>query len=142
MSDKLLEVVTGIRSGKYTNRVDLSSAGLDQFPHELFEIADTLEILNLGNNRIKSLPSGLERLTKLRVLFFGQNEFECVPAELSQLRALTMVSFKSNRVAAVHEDALSPSINWLILSDNRIEGMVHMFIESCDNHRLLFRSTA
>jgi hypothetical protein len=36
--------------------------------------------------------------------------------------SLTMVGFKSNWIAEIAETALPPSIRWLILTDNRLEG--------------------
>ena len=53
--------------------------------------------------------------------FFLGNAFERVPEVLGRLPELFMVSFKACAVREVSEDALAPSLGWLILSDNRIE---------------------
>jgi len=39
---------------------------------------------------------------------------------LGGLRSLFMLSFKSNAVTCVSQGSLSPTIGWLILTDNRI----------------------
>lgn len=43
-------------------RLDLA-CGLTEFPREIFELADSLEILNLTGNALSSLPDDLHRLT-------------------------------------------------------------------------------
>ena len=49
-------------------RLDLS-CGLTEFPREIFDLADSLEILNLSGNQLSSLPDDLPRLHKLRIIF-------------------------------------------------------------------------
>ena len=111
-----------LRSGKLegATRLDLSY-GLTEVPEEVFELADTLEILNLSNNRLTDLPDELARLTKLRILFCSQNDFQHLPPVIGKLPALRMLGFKSNRIGMVGEESLPPSLRWLILTDNRIE---------------------
>ena len=59
-------------------RLDLS-CGLTEFPREIFELADSLEILNLSGNALSSLPDDLHRLPHLRVLFCSDNAFTELP---------------------------------------------------------------
>lgn len=122
MVSKLDQVLCEIEAGVLLTRVDLTNCNLTEVPRQLFALKDTLEILNLGNNRIKTLPDDIGCFTKLRILFFGQNDFEYIPAHLGELKALKMVSFKSNKVKSIHDDAFNSTVNWLILSDNKIEG--------------------
>ena len=103
-------------------RVDLS-AGLTEFPREVFALAETLEVLNLSGNALSSLPDDLPRLHRLRVLFCSGNRFSELPAVLGQCPQLQMVGFKSNRIEQVPDDALPPALRWLILTDNRIEAL-------------------
>ena len=49
-------------------RLDLS-CGLTEFPRGIFDLADSLEILNLSGNALTSLPDELPRLHKLRIIF-------------------------------------------------------------------------
>jgi len=116
MSDPLSKIRSGQLAG--ATRIDLS-CGLTEFPREIFELADTLEVLNLTGNRLSELPDDLPRLSKLKILFCSANEFRQLPAVVGRCPALEMIGFKSNRIGSVTE--LPPSLRWLILTDNRLE---------------------
>lgn len=113
------EALPLLRSGKLagTRRLDLS-CGLKEFPEEIFDLADSLEVLNLTGNRLSELPDDLPRLKKLRILFCSENDFRHLPPVLSRCAGLSMIGFKSNRIEEVTE--LPPSLRWLILTDNLI----------------------
>lgn len=100
-------------------RLDLS-CGLTEFPREIFELAGSLEILNLSGNALHSLPDDLHRLPHLRVLFCSDNRFTELPACLGQCAQLSMIGFKANQISHVPAAALPPRLRWLILTDNRI----------------------
>lgn len=100
-------------------RLDLS-ADLEDFPEEIFALADSLEVLNLSGNRLRTLPAELPRLRKLRVLFCSANPFERVPEVLGDCPRLEMVGFKSCRIDELPAAALPPRLRWLILTDNRL----------------------
>jgi len=108
-----------LRAGKLAGiqRLDLS-CGLTEFPQEIFDLADSLEILNLTGNRLSDLPDELPRLRKLRVIFCSENDFKHLPPVLAECPGLSMIGFKSNRIGEV--TALPPTLRWLILTDNRI----------------------
>ena len=105
-----------------TSRLDLS-AGLTQFPEAIFELADSLEVLNLSGNRLSSLPDDLPRLKKLRILFCSNNAFDEVPAVLGDCHTLDMVGFKGGRIRRLPAAALPPKLRCLILTDNRLEAL-------------------
>lgn len=123
MSSKLQSVLSIIAAGERPTKVDLSNCGLSEFPRELLELADCLEVLNMGGNHLTTLPQDISAFTKLRILFFAGNDFETIPEELGSIKTLFMLSFKSNKLKAVPYNSLSPSIYWLILTDNAIEGI-------------------
>ena len=100
-------------------RLDLA-CGLTEFPREIFELADTLEILNLTGNALSSLPDDLHRLKHLRVLFCSDNAFTELPECLGQCSNLSMIGFKANQISRVPAAALPPQLRWLILTDNVI----------------------
>lgn len=111
-----------LRSGELAGieRLDLS-ADLGEFPREIFALADSLEVLNLSGNRLRSLPHDLPRLHRLKVIFCSDNAFESLPDVLGDCPQLEMVGFKANRIERVAAAALPPQLRWLILTDNRIE---------------------
>lgn len=100
-------------------RLDLS-CGLTEFPEEIFDLANSLEILNLSGNKLSGLPDDLPRLHKLRIIFCSDNLFTELPTVLGQCKNLTMLGFKANLISSVPDEALAPTLRWLILTDNRI----------------------
>ena len=111
-----------LRSGALAGakRLDLS-CGLTRLPDEVFELADTLEVLNLSGNRLTDLPPQMGRLRKLKIIFGSNNLFEQVPESLGECEALQVVGFKATRIRRVSGSALPPRLRWLILTDNAIE---------------------
>ena len=111
-----------LRAGQLagTRRLTLA-CGLSEFPREIFDLADTLEILDLSGNALSELPADLPRLHKLRILFCSDNQFTELPTVLGQCAHLSMIGFKANQIRTVPGAALSPSLRWLILTDNQIE---------------------
>lgn len=113
-----------LRAGQLagTTRLDLA-AGLTEFPREIFDLADSLEILNLSGNALAALPADLPRLRKLRIIFCSDNQFTTLPAVLGQCPALSMIGFKANRIQTLPATALPSGLRWLILTDNQLESL-------------------
>ncbi|RZK22386.1 MAG: protein kinase [Hymenobacter sp.] len=119
-----MHTLAQLRAGQLlgATRVDLS-AGLTEFPRELFDLADSLEILNLSGNALAALPDDLPRLHKLRVLFCSDNQFAAVPEVLGQCAQLSMIGFKANQIRTLPAAALPPQLRWLILTDNQLAAL-------------------
>ncbi len=116
-----LNTLEDLRAGKLAGSRRLKLAcGLSEFPREIFDLAETLEILDLSGNALSSLPDDLPRLGKLRILFCSNNPFAELPAVIGQCAALEMVGFKANRIETVPAAALPANLRWLILTDNQI----------------------
>ena len=96
-------------------------AGLREFPREILDMADTLEILDISGNQFTSLPDDFHRLHKLKVLFCSDNQFTALPEVLGRCVSLTMVGFRNNQIREVSAAALPPNLRWLILTGNQIE---------------------
>ncbi|MFM0261187.1 leucine-rich repeat-containing protein kinase family protein [Paraburkholderia sediminicola] len=113
-----------LRAGQLagTRRLRLA-CGLSEFPREIFDLADTLEVLDLSGNALSRLPDDLPRLSKLRIIFASDNPFTELPEVLGQCSQLSMVGFKANRIRTVSGQSLPPLLRWLILTDNEIEAL-------------------
>lgn len=119
-----MDTLSLLRSGKLvgSRRLDLS-CGLKQFPAEIYDLADSLEILNLSGNALSSLPDDLARLHKLRVIFCSDNQFTEVPEVLGECALLDMVGFKANQIRHLPAASLPEQLRWLILTDNQLSAL-------------------
>ena len=102
-------------------RLDLRGCALTALPHEVFGLADTLQVLDLSDNALTDLPAALAGLHRLQVLFASGNPFTTLPPVLGRCPALQLAGFKTCRIDTVPADALPPTLRWLILTDNRID---------------------
>jgi hypothetical protein len=101
------------------------SCELKQFPEELFQLTDTLEVLDLSGNQLSSLPKDFTRFKKLKIAFFSDNLFTEFPEVLGACAALQMIGFKANKIAHVPENSIPVGTRWLILTNNCIEQLPH-----------------
>ena len=120
MSTTLEQLRAGQLAGAQRLRL---SCGLTTFPVEIFDLADTLEILDLSGNALSSLPDDLPRLRKLRILFCSDNQFTTLPPMLGSCLSLSMIGFKANRIHTVPASSLPPGLRWLTLTDNAIAAL-------------------
>ena len=60
-----------LKQGKLRGAKELKiAANLHEFPMEILELADSLELLVLSNNCLSRLPDSFSQLKKLKVVFF------------------------------------------------------------------------
>ena len=119
-----MHTLSQLKSGELSGIQRLSlSENLSSFPMEILSLADSLEILDLTNNKLRSLPKELEQLEKLKIIFASDNDFEVLPEVLGKCLNLEMIGFKSNKITCVPENSLPPKLRWLILTDNQISKM-------------------
>src|SRR5690242_15328620 len=82
------------------------ACGLTEFPREIFDLAETLKVLDLSGNALSTLPDDLPRLKKLRIIFASNNRFTELPDVLGECEQLGMVGFKANRIRRVSASSL------------------------------------
>ncbi len=99
------------------------SENLTSFPLEILSLADSLEILDLSNNQLTTLPKELVQLKKLKIIFASNNLFTTLPEVLGECDSLEMVGFKANKIEHVPFNALPTKLRWLILTDNCITAL-------------------
>lgn len=116
------DTLTHLRAGRLqgATRLDLRGCRLTELPPEVLSLAETLQVLDVSDNHLTTLPQGLAGLTQLHTLFASNNRFATLPAVLGQLPVLDTLGFKANQIAEVPAAALAPTLRWLILTDNHI----------------------
>lgn len=117
-----MHTISQLNAGELRGIKRLSlSENISEFPMAILSLADSLEILDLSDNKLSSLPADIAQLTKLKIIFASNNCFSELPEALGACPSLEMVGFKSNQIKHVPEGALPASLRWLILTDNHIE---------------------
>lgn len=101
----------------------LTLRGATQIPQEIFLYADDIEILDVAHGSLTELPANFAQLYKLRIAFFSNNPFTEIPTVLAECTKLTMVGFKSCQLTNWPEQALPPSLRWLVLTNNKLSAV-------------------
>lgn len=119
-----MEILEKLKSGDLIGTTQIKiAAGLEIFPQELYSLVDTLEVLDLTDNNLSSLPNDFDRFKKLKRLFLSNNQFNHVPKILSKLPMLSMIGMRNNKIKIFEENSLPLSTRWLILTDNELESL-------------------
>ena len=118
-----MQTLFDLASGKLKGTKSLTlREGLSTFPIEIFDLADSLEFLDLSYNKLTEIPD-LSRLTKLTQAFFSFNLLSQVPSSFKSCNNLYMLGLKANQIETFDEDILPESISWLILTDNKLKAL-------------------
>ncbi|MCW8345602.1 leucine-rich repeat-containing serine/threonine-protein kinase [Vibrio sp. ZSDZ65] len=116
-----MQTLSQLQSGELFGTTHLKlSESLTTFPLEILSLADSLEVLDLSNNLLTSLPDELETFSKLKIVFASNNLFDTLPSVLGRCPNLEMVGFKANNIKHVPAESLPKRLRWLILTDNQI----------------------
>lgn len=111
-----------LRSGHLIGKKRVKLAcGLREFPREIYSLAETLEVLDMTDNNLSTLPSDFGKLKNLKILFLSNNLFDEVPTVLANCPHLSMIGFRNNQIKTLAENALPLSTRWLILTDNELK---------------------
>lgn len=115
------ETLEELQEGKLKDSTHIKIASdLVSFPKELYTLVDTLEVLDLTDNNLSSLPDDFHRFKKLKRLFLSNNQFNHVPKILAKLPNLSMFGIRNNQIKIFEENSLPLSTRWLILTDNEL----------------------
>ncbi|MEY4700076.1 MAG: hypothetical protein RL326_263 [Pseudomonadota bacterium] len=108
------------KSGAPVRRITLST-NLTEVPREILDHAPHIEFLDLSHNKLDQLPDWLGQLPSLEILFLSYNKFVEVPAVIGRCRSLRMLGMRNNVLERISEGVLPPSLEWLTLTNNRLE---------------------
>lgn len=119
-----MDTLDKLKSGALvgTTKIKLS-LGLTHFPDALFTLENTLEVLDMTDNQLSTLPAGFSRFKKLKILFLSNNAFTEVPSILSQCENLSMLGMRNCNISSLKENVLPLTIKWLILTDNMLKAL-------------------
>ena len=133
------DTLAQLRAGKLQASKYLKlSAQLTEFPAEILELADSLEILDVSGNALTDLPADLTRLKKLRILFCSNNQFTHLPEVLGQCEQLSMIGFKANQINHIPEGAIpTRTLRWFIVTDNALTHVPHALGECSKLQKLM-----
>lgn len=113
-----------LKSGQLKGTKNLVLAcALKEFPRDIFTLSETLEVLDMTDNHLTTLPDDFNCLKNLRILFLSNNNFTILPSVLAKCPKLSMIGFRNNHINFVEENALPLSTRWLILTDNALESL-------------------
>ncbi len=116
-----LHTLSQLKSGQLVGIQHLAlSENLTSFPEQILSLADSLEILDLSNNQLSTLPDSIVQLDKLKIIFLSNNLFEILPKVLGQCANLEMIGIKSNKISHVPSQSLPIKLRSLTLTDNQI----------------------
>ena len=80
-----MNTIEELISGKLADATHIKLAcGLTTFPEELFSLKETLEILDMTDNKLSSLPENFGAFKKLKILFLSNNYFTKLPTVLAK----------------------------------------------------------
>lgn len=134
----LMHTLDDLKAGRLAGTVRLDLAcGLERFPEEIFELADSLEVLNLTGNALTGLPDDLGRLHRLKVLFCSENRLTELPRGIGGCARLQVVGVKSNRISQVPAEALPPRLRSLVLTDNQLESLPEAIGDCAELQKLM-----
>ena len=96
LGSALTDTLKALRQGQLSGarELRLGGLGLTEVPSEIFGLADTLEVLDLGGNALRRLPDDFARLARLKVLFASGNPIERLPPVLGDCPELGQVGFR------------------------------------------------
>ncbi len=123
----MTDTLAALRQGRLAGarELRLGGLGLTEVPAEVFGLADTLELLDLGSNALTRLPDDLGRLTRLKVLFASGNPIDRLPPVLGDCLELSQLGFRGCGMREVPTEALPPRLRWLTLTENALETVPH-----------------
>ena len=101
-------------------QIMMGGNGLEKLPNNIGRLQ--CECLNLGKNKLHSLPRSFSRLQHLKHVIFYENEFAEIPEVLANCKELRHLDFYKNNLSQIPDFVGGlDSLHQLFLSYNKIE---------------------
>lgn len=94
---------------------------------------NTIQILNLNNNKIKKLPQDIYYLDSLRELNLSSNQIENLPATINKLKKLELLDLSSNKLTNIDQIQMMPCLRVLNISNNKKLRKLPFGLTTCDS---------
>ncbi|KAG8467351.1 hypothetical protein KFE25_000667 [Diacronema lutheri] len=86
-----------IKRAQASKTLVLRGQGLTAVPPELFALVRDMEIVDLGDNKLRQIPNEIETLTVLKKLYLDTNELQTLPASIARMHEhLTLLALADN----------------------------------------------
>jgi len=105
-------------SGSHIATLKASNKGLSKIPDSLNNMT-SLQILNLGNNKLKSLPV-LSQLTALKTVYLHSNSLESFTGVFVNSNKLDFISAGNNQLKELPLELVNMSLKTLIVNNNNL----------------------
>ena len=101
-------------------QIIIGGNGIERLPKNVGQLH--CESMNLGKNKLRSLPKSFANLTHMRSLIFYENEFEDIPEVLTDFKELKHLDFYKNNITEIPEFVGNlEGLQQLFLAFNKIE---------------------
>ena len=101
----------------------LTVRGASEFPRDILDRGDDIEILDISFTDIHELPADFARLRRLRVFFASYTPFTELPPQLKDCPELKMIGMKTCRITGFAEDMLPLGLEALTLTENKLTAL-------------------
>jgi chromosome segregation ATPase len=106
------------------SHIELCDCGLEELPSITMEMQNTLKVLNLRGNALKSLPDSFSELIALEKLILWNNRVEVLPESIGGLKHLLYLDCLENRLTSLPESVGSlHKLTMLDISHNLLSSL-------------------
>jgi len=110
------------------------------FQNHLVELSQ-LQMLDVSNNQLTSLPAEIGKLTQLQRLLVENNQLTSLPAEIGQLAQLQTLGVRNNQLTSLPaEIGKLVQLGWLEVSNNQLTSLPAEIGQLAQLQRLIVRN--
>ena len=124
-------------ASEHVTGLGLFFVGLASFPEPILRLR-SLKKLYLMNNKIETIPAGINQLTSLEWLTMEKNHLVALPDTIGELPAIKLLSLGNNQLTTLPSSIVNlENLTWLNLSGNPLIAMSDSIIQWLERLRRL-----